>query len=86
MNQGTSAHSVPSLIVATLRTTAIIVGASLGFVGLLCGAMVVASATLDPRPSPGVPATTAPLGDAPPAQPSPPAHRAESAKKSRSSI
>jgi hypothetical protein len=85
MNQSTSAHSAPGLLAATARTTALVLGASLGFVGLLCGAMFVASATLDAKPaSASAPAATAPAGDSPRAPAAPP--RAESAKKPRSSI
>ncbi|HRG99229.1 MAG TPA: hypothetical protein PLR99_23425 [Polyangiaceae bacterium] len=89
MNQSTSAHSAPGLLAATARVTALVLGASLGFVGLLCGAMVVAAATLDAKPASATPATTAPSGDAPRAldgQPAPLAPRAASAKKPRSSI
>lgn len=40
-------NSTPAgLVSATLRTTALILGASLGFVGALCGAMLVASVAL----------------------------------------
>ena len=82
MNQSTSAHSAPSLLAATARVTALVVGASLGFVGLLCGAMVIASATLDARPaSASAPATTAPSADAPHGPDAPPGARA---KKPRS--
>lgn len=86
MKQDTSAHS-PSLLRATLRMTALVLGASLGFVGVLCGGLLVASATLDPKAATSTSTSTSTV--APSAGESPralPANRAESAKKPRSSI